>query len=169
MPNNLPKPHFRTGLSLTDKPAEITTVVASMPIGLVSIVLGVHTSAAMSYLFSEYGAGMVARVLGVFWLLGGLVALYGMLRKDYSAEIFGVRILTFAFLVYGLAGVLAALAGGVGSALTGLLSLSTSTWLYLKANGLAHERSLEMWFVNQQLAAAKKRDAEKEDEDEDSS
>lgn len=157
MGNDMSKPHFRSGISLADKPAEIVTVIASVPIGAVSIALGVHTSAAMSYVFSEYGAGMVARVLGMFWFVGALVSLYGMFRKDYSAEIFGVRVLTFAFLIYGLAGVLAALAGGVGSALTGLLSLSTSAWMYIKANGLAHERSLEIWFLNQQLEVAKRR------------
>jgi hypothetical protein len=162
MPNDLSKPHFRVGISLTDKPAEIVTVIASVPIGVVSAVLGVHTSAAMSYVFSEYGAGVVARILGGFWFVGALVALYGMVRKDYSAEIFGVRVLTFAFLIYGLAGVVAALAGGVGSALTGLLSLSTSVWMYLKSNGLAHERGLEIWFLNQQLEVGKR----KQDSDE---
>lgn len=155
---NIPRPHFSTGISLSDKPAEIVTVIASIPIGLVSIILGVQTSAAMSYIFSEYGAGIVARVLGFFWFFGAVVTLYGMIRREYSWEILGVRLLAFTFLIYGLTGVVAALAGGIGSALTGLLSLSTSVWLSLKANGLANERTLELWFLQQSLEAGKRRD-----------
>lgn len=155
---SIPRPHFKSGISLTDKPAEITTVIASIPIGLVSIILGVRTSAAMSYIFSEYGAGAVARVLGFFWFFGAFITLYGMIRKEYSWEILGVRLLAFTFLIYGLAGTLAALSGGIGSALTGILSISTSVWLHLKANGLAQERTLELWFLQQSLEAGKKRD-----------
>lgn len=155
MIQSVPYAVYQRGWSVRAKPAEIVTIISSIPAGLIALIGGVKVSAAMSFMFSANSANGIARGIGAVWFVAAILAIVGMARSDYNLEIVGVRLLSVAYFIYGLAGMVAALWGGVGSALTGVLSLSVAVWLSLKATGLAHERSRELHFKELQVAAGK--------------
>lgn len=148
---------YRSGWSIQDKPAEVITTISSIPAGLIALIGGVKVSAAMSFIFTVTSANGMARGVGAVWFIAAIIALVGMVREDFSLEIVGVRLMAVAYSIYGMTGIVAAVWGGVGSALTGVLSLSVAVWLMIKGSGLAHERSREMYFRELQLEVGRRK------------
>ncbi len=79
------------------QPFSFTFSLVTVPVGLLAVLLGDRVSRA----FSEIGEGVVSRFLGVLFLVGGSLALAGIVRRTSVFEALGLSALSAGAALYG--------------------------------------------------------------------
>ena len=104
------------------RPASVVLPILGVLAGTAAIIFGTDTSKA----FTELGGGITIRVMGIFMLIGGLLALAGIIRADRVLEVVGHGMVVVGAAIYAF-GVILGL--GLGGIIAGLGYAAIATCL----------------------------------------
>jgi hypothetical protein len=90
-------PLVRLWCAWIEEPTVTTLPLVMIPIGVEALILGGHASKA----FDNLGGELLVRCLGAALLLGGLVVVAGIIRRDPALEPIGLAIATVGAVLYG--------------------------------------------------------------------
>jgi hypothetical protein len=90
-------PLVRLWCAWIEEPTVTTLPLVMIPIGVEALILGGHASKA----FDNLGGALLVRGLGVALLVGGLVVVAGIIRRDPALEPIGLAIAAVGATLYG--------------------------------------------------------------------
>lgn len=90
-------PLVRLWCAWVEEPTVTTLPLVMIPIGVEALILGGHASKA----FDNLGGSLLVRALGVALLVGGLVVVAGIIRRDPALEPIGLAIAAVGAILYG--------------------------------------------------------------------
>jgi hypothetical protein len=111
------------------RPVATSVVLASIHCGVGALILGERASRAFTIIGGQGGGALIAHLMGVLMLLGGVLAIAGSLRLGSLVELLGLGLAAAGLTIYG-GGVLIGL--GINGFIAGSLALYVAAGVALR-------------------------------------